>query len=279
MKRISMFLLIVSLLLTGCAPAAGSAQTDAPQTAAQQVSLNESETKQPVELTTTKLESAKKWDDISGEDHVIFLAGGCFWGMQKYLQTIPGVKRTVVGYANGKWEREYPLTYDAVKTGKTGFRETVYVEYDPDEVSLDTILFAYFYVVDPTVESRQGGDIGPQYQTGIYYTNDEAKEVIDRILAIESERYPKIVVEIEPLDRIVLTLDEYIKFCNNLCRDYDFLKSYADEAIFTENGAKCVLVGAPGQHVIAIVLEGYAYPRYCSWPFADKYELAALLKD
>ena len=86
-------------------------------------------------------------------------------------------------------------------------------------------------------------------------------------------------VEIEALDRIVQTLDEYIKFCINLCFDCDFLKPYADEAVFTENGAKCVLVGAPGQHVIAIALEGYAYPRYCSWPFADKYELAALLQD
>ena len=64
-----------------------------------------------------------------------------------------------------------------------------------------------------------------------------------------------------------------------LCHDYDFLKPYADEAVFTESSAKCVLVGAPGQHVIAVVLEGFSYPRYCCWPFADRYELAALLKD
>jgi len=203
MKRTSILLLIVSLLLTGCAPAAGSAQTDTPQTGAQQVELKESETKQPVALTTSKLESAKKWDDISSEDPVIFLAGGCFWGMQKYLQTIPGVKRTVVGYANGKWEREYPLTYDAVKTGKTGFRETVYVEYDPEEVSLDTILFAYFYVIDPTVANRQGPDVGSEYQTGIYYTNEAAREAVERIAAIERERYAPygdFMVEIEPLE-------------------------------------------------------------------------------
>ena len=209
MKKISILLLVVSLLLTGCAPAAESAQTDTLQVSTQQIDPKESEVKKPVDLTAvTEKETAKKWDDISGEDPVIFLAGGCFWGMQKYLQTIPGVKRTVVGYANGKWEREYPLTYDAVKTGKTGFREAVYVEYDPEEVSLDTILFAFFYVIDPTVESRQGGDIGPQYQTGIYYTNDEAKKVIDRILAIETERYPKIVVEIEPLE-VFYEAEEY----------------------------------------------------------------------
>lgn len=86
-------------------------------------------------------------------------------------------------------------------------------------------------------------------------------------------------VEMKSLGRIVLPLDDYIRFCGNLCRDYDFLKPYADEAVFTENSAKCILVGAPGQHVIAVVLEGFSYPRYCCWPFADRYELAALLKD
>ena len=207
MKKIQIFLLIVTLLLTGCAPAARPEQADAPQEGAQQVEQKESETTQTTQLTTfKKLEKAKKWEEINREDPVIFLAGGCFWGMQKYLQTIPGVKRTVVGYANGDWDRE--VTYEAVKTGKTGFRETVYVEYDPEEVSLDTILFAYFYVIDPTVESRQGGDFGPQYQTGIYYTNDEAKAVIDRIVAIETERYPKIVVEIEPLE-VFYEAEEY----------------------------------------------------------------------
>ena len=103
---------------------------------------------------------------------------------------------------------------------------------------------------------------------------DEVKGVIR-----EGVRQHAKPVEIESLGRIVLTLDEYIKFCNNLCRDYDFLKSYADEAIFTENGAKCVLVGAPGQLCLAVCLEGFANVRYAAWPFSDKYQLAALLSD
>lgn len=138
--------------------------------------------------------------DKNSEDPVIYLAGGCFWGMQKYLQTIPGVEKTVVGYANGDWDKDTPLTYEDVSTGQTGFRETVYVEYDPEQVSLDTILFAYFYVIDPTVANRQGADVGSEYQTGIYYTNQTAKEAIDRIAAIEAERYSQILVEIEPLE-------------------------------------------------------------------------------
>jgi len=79
--------------------------------------------------------------DFSHEpDNVIYLAGGCFWGMQKYLQTIPGVEKTVVGYANGEWNKEVPPNYLDVTSGLTGFRETVYVEYDPEEVSLENYL-------------------------------------------------------------------------------------------------------------------------------------------
>ena len=84
-------------------------------------------------------------------------------------------------------------------------------------------------------------------------------------------------VEIEAVGRIVLTLDEYLSFCDNLYLDYDFLAPYADEAVFTKDGAKCVLVGAPGQHVVAVVQEGFGYPRYVAWPFQDKYDLQALL--
>ena len=103
---------------------------------------------------------------------------------------------------------------------------------------------------------------------------DEVKAIIP-----EGHRQHAKPVEIESLGRVVLTLDEYIYFCNHLYEDYDFLKPYADESVFTEEGARCVLVGAPGQHVIAICLEGFGYSRYAAWPWADKYELAALLKD
>jgi len=69
---------------------------------------------------------------------VIYLAGGCFWGLEKLMQSIPGVKEAVSGYANGK--AEIVPTYDSVCSGRTGYRETVRVEYDPERVSLDAIL-------------------------------------------------------------------------------------------------------------------------------------------
>ena len=129
--------------------------------------------------------------------NVIYLAGGCFWGLEKLMQSIPGVTDAVSGYANGTGEAD--ANYSAVCAGGTGFRETVKVTYDPGQVSLDALLLAYFYVIDPTVENRQGNDVGSQYQTGVYYTDDASKETVERIAALERGRREKFAVEIGPL--------------------------------------------------------------------------------
>ena len=127
----------------------------------------------------------------------IYLAGGCFWGMEKLMQSIPGVLDAVSGYANGTGEQD--ADYKTVCTGKTGFRETVAVTFNPDRVTLDQLLFAYFEVVDPTAVNRQGHDVGTQYQAGIYYADEEARRTVERIAAIERERTPGFAVEIGPL--------------------------------------------------------------------------------
>ncbi len=130
---------------------------------------------------------------------VIYLAGGCFWGMEKLMQSLPGVVDVVSGYANGR--ADLVPTYQKVIGGDTGYRETVRVEYDPSLVSLDAILFAYFHVIDPTIENAQGNDRGTQYQTGVYTVDDASKSTVERIAAIERERSDKFVVEIETLER------------------------------------------------------------------------------
>jgi len=135
--------------------------------------------------------------DTGESDNIIYLGGGCFWGMEHLMQSIPGVIDVQSGYANGSCEED--AVYETVCGGETGFREVVRVEYDPDEVSLDALLLAYFYVIDPTVENRQGNDIGTQYQTGIYYTDDAAREVVERIAGIEKSRSKEFHVEIGPL--------------------------------------------------------------------------------
>ena len=157
------------------------------------------------EKDTQGTDMAGQPSDMSGEEgmymdtteNVIYLAGGCFWGMEQLMQSIPGVIDAQSGYANGTCEAD--ATYQTVCKGDTGFRETVRVEYDPEQVSLDALLLAYFYVIDPTVQDRQGNDRGSQYQTGVYYTNDKARETVERIADIERGRSEKFFVEIGPL--------------------------------------------------------------------------------
>ena len=136
--------------------------------------------------------------DFSQEkENVIYLAGGCFWGLEKLMQSIPGVIDAQSGYANGTGKAD--AKYQTILGGKTGFRETVRVEYDPAKVSLDHLLLAYFYVIDPTVLNKQGNDTGTQYQTGIYYTNTQAQAVVERIVELERGRHKVFAVEVGPL--------------------------------------------------------------------------------
>ena len=164
--------------------------------------INRNDEPQPV-LTQALAETTENGSevftmDFSNEpENVIYLAGGCFWGIEHLMASIPGVIDAESGYANGRNPED--ANYQTICSRDTGFRETVRVEYDPGQVSLDALLMAYFYVIDPTVQNRQGNDIGTQYQTGVYYTNDAAKETVERIAAIERSRSPEFHVEIGPL--------------------------------------------------------------------------------
>ncbi|BCN30127.1 peptide-methionine (S)-S-oxide reductase MsrA [Anaeromicropila herbilytica] len=136
----------------------------------------------------------------------IYLAGGCFWGVEKYFALIKGVKNTEVGYANGNTENP---TYQEVCKNNTGHAETVKVTYDSAEVSLDFILNMYYDVIDPTSVNKQGGDEGIQYRTGIYFTEEEDGKVILNSIARLSEKYNEpIRVEVLPLENFYLA-EEY----------------------------------------------------------------------
>ena len=128
----------------------------------------------------------------------IYFAAGCFWGTEKLFQSIRGVLDTECGFANGN--PEINASYRRVCQGDTGYRETVYVAYDPEQVTLPQLLKAYFHVVDPTVENRQGPDVGPQYQAGIYFVSQEDGDVVREYCAREAEKYPRFTVEQLPLN-------------------------------------------------------------------------------
>lgn len=127
----------------------------------------------------------------------IYLAGGCFWGLQAYFDMKDGIEKTVVGYANGNTLKP---TYEQVCTNTTGYAETVFIKYDENKISLDRILELFWKVIDPTSLNKQGGDRGTQYRTGIYFIDENDEIVINKSLQNEAEKYNKqIVTEVEKL--------------------------------------------------------------------------------
>ena len=127
---------------------------------------------------------------------VIYLAGGCFWGMEKLTSLLPGVIDATNGYANGQGSDP---SYEEVCTGGTGFKETVRVTYDPEVITLPQIIQAYFLVIDPTLKDQQGNDKGSQYQTGIYYNDKESAQVVEEIIAKIAKKYPSFQTEHQAL--------------------------------------------------------------------------------
>ena len=127
----------------------------------------------------------------------IYLAGGCFWGTEHFFKQIEGVVETEVGFANGNTENP---TYKEVYTDQTGFAETVHVKYNPDVVSLSFLLQMFFKAIDPTSLNKQGHDEGTRYRTGVYYTNAEDLQIIEKAFSEEQKKYQQtMVVEKLPL--------------------------------------------------------------------------------
>lgn len=140
----------------------------------------------------------------------IYLAGGCFWGLEEYFSRISGVLETSVGYANGQVET---TNYQLIK--ETDHAETVQVIYDEKAVSLREILLYYFRVIDPLSVNQQGNDRGRQYRTGIYYLEEADLPTINTVVR-EQELLigRKIAVEVEKLRHYILAEDyhqDYLK--------------------------------------------------------------------
>lgn len=140
----------------------------------------------------------------------IYLAGGCFWGLEEYFSRISGVLQTSVGYANGQVET---TNYQLIK--ETDHAETVQVVYDEKMVSLREVLLYYFRVIDPLSVNQQGNDRGRQYRTGIYYLEEADLPTINTVVR-EQELLigRKIAVEVEKLRHYILAEDyhqDYLK--------------------------------------------------------------------
>ena len=124
----------------------------------------------------------------------IYLAGGCFWGVEGYFKRIKGVVDTECGYANGNTKNP---SYEDVCRKNTGHAEAVRIDFDDNIISLEDLLIYYFRIIDPISVNKQGNDVGTQYRTGIYYTDEGQLPIINDALKREQEKYiDKIAVEV-----------------------------------------------------------------------------------
>ena len=136
---------------------------------------------------------------------VAVLAGGCFWCVEAVYERIEGVHSAVSGYTGGSLANP---TYRQVGMGNTGHAEAVRIEFDPAVITYRNIVDFFWRSHDPTTLNRQGGDVGTQYRSAIFYANDEQRRIAEESLAAAQSAYEgKIVTEIEPLGEFYVAED------------------------------------------------------------------------
>ena len=149
---------------------------------------------------------------MNSKNDVIYLAGGCYWGLEKLLIDLPGVNETEVGFVGGHVKN---VCYKEVTQGDTGHAETVKVNFDSSKLSLEELLRYFFKIHDPTTRNQQGNDRGSQYRSAIFYTNDNqemiAKEVIQLVNQSSSWNAP-IVTEINKFETFYPAEESHQKY-------------------------------------------------------------------
>lgn len=127
--------------------------------------------------------------------HITF-AAGCFWGVQHYFDQVPGVVSTVVGYTGGHTENP---TYEDVCAHTTGHAEALRIQFDESRVSAEQLIRHFFVMHDPTQLNRQGPDIGDNYRSAIFYSNDEQKQIAESVRSdVQNDTAKPIVTQIVP---------------------------------------------------------------------------------
>jgi methionine-S-sulfoxide reductase len=143
-------------------------------------------------------------------------AAGCFWGVQFYFDQVPGVTKSTVGYIGGHTENP---TYEDVCSHTTGHAEAVELEFNPDEVSYETLVRHFFRLHDPTQLNRQGPDVGDQYRSAIFYTSDEQKAVAEQIRdEIQTVTNDPVVTQIVPSEEFYPAEDYHQKYAERTGR-------------------------------------------------------------
>ena len=130
---------------------------------------------------------------------VATFAGGCFWCLEAVFEQLRGVTKVVSGYSGGHVPNP---SYQAVCTGTTGHAEVTQVTFEPDQISFGDLLHVFFAIHDPTTLDRQGGDVGTQYRSAIFYHDDAQRRTAEAVIGeLEAEHVfdDPIVTKVEPL--------------------------------------------------------------------------------
>ena len=141
-------------------------------------------------------------------------AGGCFWCTEAVFQRLEGVEKVVSGYAGGLTESP---TYREICTGTTGHAEVINVYFDPKKVSLESLLEVFWATHDPTTLNQQGGDVGPQYRSAIFYHSESQREIASRLKEeLDSRKIfgKPIVTEITPFSNFYPAEDYHQEYFN-----------------------------------------------------------------
>jgi peptide-methionine (S)-S-oxide reductase len=166
-------------------------------------------------------------ETIKGEQTAVF-AGGCFWGVEAVFEHVKGVVDVKSGYAGGDAK---DANYDDVSNGTTKHAEAVIVKFDPSKVTYVQLLSIFFSVVhDPTEVDRQGPDVGPQYRSAIFYTNDSQKKLATEYI----DAINKAKVFAKPIATKIVTLE---KFYDAEEYHQDFMKKNPDHPYIVAHDA------------------------------------------
>jgi peptide-methionine (S)-S-oxide reductase len=117
-------------------------------------------------------------NDNNNNTEIATLANGCFWCSEAIFKRLKGIKSVLPGYAGGIVKNP---SYEQVCRGKSGHAESIQIEFDPKAISFEKILEIFWYTHDPTTLNRQGGDVGTQYRSAIFYHNQKQKEIAEKL--------------------------------------------------------------------------------------------------
>lgn len=146
-------------------------------------------------VPAAKIDANDPNDPNSKPSTKAYFAGGCFWGVDYWLKSAPGVVSVTAGYMGGTTKNP---TYKQVCTGTTGHAETVEVVFDPNKTNYEDLAKLFFEIHDPTQRNRQGPDIGYQYRSAIFYTNQQQKQIAERLIEQLKKKGLKVVTSVEP---------------------------------------------------------------------------------